>query len=122
MDDLVLFIDAVKREHARLREMNQEAQRQLRASSPNDETTLSRLPGVMDVLIKTDVSMCFRNLQKAKLQTELGVLALGNTDAFTEAMMRAMHPYAPPGTYVTPEGLQDNVLVVCDRRAVPRDT
>lgn len=117
MSDLNLFITAVQREQTRLQAMNAEAQRQLRdfSRTADDNAILDRLPGLMDVLIKTEVTLGFRNLQVAKLQTELGVLAY-EPDEFTRNMMRAMHPFPPPGTYVTPEGLADNVLVAGDRR------
>ena len=97
MSDLNLFITAVQREQTRLQAMNAEANRQLRdfSRTADDNAMLDQLPGLMDVLIKTEVTLGFRNMQVAKLQTELGVLAHG-PDAFTRNMMRAMHPFPPP--------------------------
>lgn len=117
MSDLNLFITAVQREQTRLQVMHAEADYQLShfSRTAGDDAILSQLPGLMDVLMKTEFSLGFRSTQVARLQTELGVLAYA-PDEFTRNMMRAMHPFPPPGTYVTPEGLEDNVLVAGDRR------
>lgn len=97
MSDLNLVITAVQREQTRLQAMHAEADYQLGhfSRSAGDDAILGQLPGLMDVLMKTEFSLGFRSTQVARLQTELGVLAHGNTDEFCRDMMRAMHPFPP---------------------------